>query len=93
MNLSDNDRAVLEALAYRGPDRFSNFTTIASDSEVDRKAIRRIVRRLARGGLTQYARGLTNEDGEMAGAGYAITRAGYAALGPSDAPSTTEADR
>jgi hypothetical protein len=39
-------------------------------------AIRRTVRALKRKGFAGYANGLMNEDGEVAGAGYGITRAG-----------------
>ncbi len=42
--------------------------------------VRRIVRQLARKGLAEYYRGLFDDDGEMRGSGYCITRAGLATL-------------
>ena len=54
------------------------FAPLMSATELDRKTVRRHVRALARKGLAEYFRGLCTEDGEMAGAGYCITRAGRA---------------
>lgn len=83
MNLTANDIAVLRAMDSRGGDfGFMSFGTIAADSGVDRRAIRRIVRKLARAGLAEFSSGLWSEDGRPAGAGYAITSAGRTELGP-----------
>ena len=40
----------------------------------------RYVRALARKGFAEYFRGLCREDGDFAGAGYCITRAGVSEL-------------
>ena len=45
--------------------------------DVTRAEVRRACRSLWRKGLASYHRGLQTEDGEMAGAGYCITREGY----------------
>jgi len=85
MTLTDNDIAVLRAMEMRSPDfGFMSFGAIARDSGVDRKAIRRIVRKLARYGLAEFSSGLWTDDGRPAGAGYAITSAGRAEI-PFDA--------
>ena len=52
------------------------FAPLMAHTELDRKTVRRNVRALARKGLAEYFRGLCTENGEMAGAGYCITREG-----------------
>lgn len=47
---------------------------------IAREAARFACKRLRNKGLAKFRRGLFNEDGEVAGAGYAITEAGLAAL-------------
>ncbi len=57
------------------------FSPIAAESGInDVRTVRRIVRHLARKGYAEYHRGLCTEDGDFAGAGYCITRAGIEAL-------------
>ncbi len=56
------------------------FAPIIEDTGLDRQTVRRHVRALARKGLAEYFRGLCNEDGQPAGAGYCITDAGRADL-------------
>ena len=75
MKINDNEKACLEVLARNSTpnEMFISFSYIMGDTGFDRKLVRRSVRSLARKGLAKYARGLTNEDGEMAGAGYAAT--------------------
>ncbi len=64
------------------------FKPIMSATELDRKTVRRTVRALARKGLAEYFRGLWSEDGQPAGAGYCITRAGREALSVKDTRET-----
>jgi transcription initiation factor IIE alpha subunit len=52
------------------------FDPICRDTDLPRNEVRRIIRHLARKGLAEFHRGLCNEDGEFAGAGYCITKAG-----------------
>ena len=59
-----------------GEDYYYAFATLASDTRIDRKAVRRACRSLARKGLTKYAKGLWNEDGEPCGSGYGLTDEG-----------------
>ncbi len=52
------------------------FAPIMDATGLDRRTVRRNIRALARKGLAEYFRGLCTEDGDFAGAGYCITRAG-----------------
>ena len=52
------------------------FAPVEAATGYDRRMVRRYVRALARKGLAEYFRGLCTEDGEFAGAGYCITKAG-----------------
>ena len=74
-----SDRKVLTAMA-ESEGYFFNFAALTCETRMDRREVRRIVRHLARRGLTEYAKGLWNEDGEPCGAGYRITNAGMDAL-------------
>jgi RIO-like serine/threonine protein kinase len=56
------------------------FDFLTKRTGIERRQVRVDVRRLARKGLTVFGRGLWNDDGELAGSGYAITQAGRAAL-------------
>lgn len=53
------------------------FRTIARESGIEPHLVRRVVRSLARKALARYERGLMNEDGGTAGAGYRCTQAGH----------------
>jgi hypothetical protein len=55
---------------------FRTFKGIAANCDLDPQLIRRTVRSLARKGLATYAKGLWTDDGEPAGAGYALTNTG-----------------
>lgn len=78
MNLNENERKVLTALAdlCEPGESACGFSLIENEIGIGRKAIRRACRSLARKGLTEYKRALWTEDGEPAGAGYGPTRAG-----------------
>jgi hypothetical protein len=72
-------RNCLRALAYLTEpcgEMCVGFDPICRDTDLQRNEVRRIIRHLARKGLAEFHRGLCNEDGEFAGAGYCITKAG-----------------
>lgn len=81
--MTPDQTKVLKAFAQlceeHGDDYYWCFSTIGAAAGLDRRRVRLAVRALARKGLARYAKGLTNDDGEMAGAGYAVTPAGNAA--------------
>ena len=62
------------------------FAPIERETGYDRRTVKRNVRALARKGLAEYFRGLCTEDGDFAGAGYCITKAGCSALSVIDPP-------
>ena len=70
--------AVLAEITAPNGEMCVPFAPIQGHTEFDRKTVRRYVRALARKGLAEYFRGLCTEDGDFAGAGYCITRAGLA---------------
>ena len=76
------ERVVLNALVQTVSEDFGfmSFASITAVCGLDRRLVRRACRSLARKGLAKYARGLWTENGEPAGAGYAITREGLAQL-------------
>jgi hypothetical protein len=84
MKLNDNERIVLTVLAQYANDEFGYFSFAGLANHLkddhgialDRKAIRRACRSLARKGLAEYGRGLWCDDGTPAGSGYGITRSG-----------------
>jgi cation transport regulator ChaC len=79
----DSHRKVLAALA-ENEGYFFGFASLMYETKMERREVRRIVRHLARRGLTEYAKGLWNEDGEPCGSGYRITDQGMSALTPSN---------
>lgn len=79
--LNENERKVLACLAEAGEDfGVKSFAPVMADCKLDRKAVRRACRFLARKGLTEYVRSAWTDDGEPYGAGYQITKAGRAAI-------------
>ena len=72
-------RALDEATEPNGL-RCCHFIVLQLATKYDRKTVRRYVRALARKGLAEYFRGLWDDDGCPAGAGYCITYEGRAAL-------------
>jgi hypothetical protein len=82
--INENESKVLDALSagedsYSGHAYFS-FAALMSKTRLDRKAVRMACRSLARKGLAEFGKGLWSDDGEPAGSGYAITKAGVSAL-------------
>lgn len=70
-----------EVLYGRG---FYCFAPICKATGFERQEVRRICRYLARKGFAVYSRGLWTEEGEPAGAGYAITKEGENFLNKGD---------
>lgn len=81
--MNDDEKKVLAILAgnYRGGDEFLffDFSSLGSETNLDRKLVRRACRSLTRRGYARFASGLWTEDGEPAGSGYGATRDGLKA--------------
>lgn len=79
MKLSDNQIKALKVLAdhYFDDANCLFFRTVASESDLPAKLVRRTVRALARKGLAAYERGLFTDDGKIAGSGYYCTKQGF----------------
>lgn len=78
LHLDDREQCVVSAMLETHPDTaFANFRMLTARTGMDRPEVRRIVRGLARKGLTVYGRGLWTEDNLPGGAGYALTDAGH----------------
>lgn len=81
--LTNDQRKCLEALAAESkPDgeMCAWFSTIMVPTGLDRRKVKDNVRALAREGLAEYRKGLQNDEGGVAGAGYCITTAGLELL-------------
>ena len=78
--MTENEKKVLYAfVSVYDEDYYMNFKSIANAGEIDYRLVRRTVRAMARKGLTEFGKGLWTEDGEMAGAGYRLTKKGIEA--------------
>jgi len=78
----DDEKRVLGFLAakFQSDQHFYfAFDTISDGTKIDRKTVRRACRSLKRKGLTAFRNGLFNEDGAVAGSGYAATEQGFKA--------------
>lgn len=77
MTINDNEKKILEHLVNNiDEDHATYFRFIAADTKIEIKVVRPACRSLARKGLTEFMRGLFDEDGLTAGSGYAATREG-----------------
>lgn len=82
--LSPHQAVVLNALAgmYEGEWHewryYCGYSSMCEASGLNRRQVRRALLGLRRLGFAEYARALSTEDGEFAGAGWRISRAGYA---------------
>jgi len=82
IKLNEKEKKILTALVEHydssgwGETGFYSFKGISNISDVPIKDVRRNVRSLARKGLAEYQKGLVDEDGAPAGAGYSATKAG-----------------
>ena len=75
----DKQMAILDFLASRGSiwePWYMPFAPISDATDLGRREVRRLVRALKRKGYADFSHGLMTEDGEFAGSGYAITKAG-----------------
>lgn len=79
-HLSRLERLALLGLEGSSVEEFYFTFARISRKGLPRPQVRRAVRSLARKGLAAYSRALMNEDGGLAGAGYALTLAGGEAL-------------
>lgn len=55
---------------------YVDFRTLSRQTKMRRRIVRLVCRALARKGLAEYSNGLFNDDGRVAGAGYAATAEG-----------------
>lgn len=95
MNINAAERKVLRFLVAEYTEDFGyyDFAWIRQHVRLRRDVIRRACRSLARKGLTQYARGLSTDDGDFRGAGYSATKAGVDFIEPKfSSPSPTAAE-
>lgn len=75
--LSARQRQILDALFGLDVERAVTFRWISEHSGIWNDSTTRLVtRKLAKMGLTEHVRGLTTEEGELAGSGYRITKLG-----------------
>lgn len=72
--------AALDNLTHPDGEMCVPFAPIMADTGFDRATVRRYIQDFASQGLAQYFRGLVKDSGQMAGAGYCITRAGRLAI-------------
>jgi DNA-binding MarR family transcriptional regulator len=77
IRLNESEQKVLRYLVehFSGVGWCLPFSPIVRDTGLDRKAVRRACRSLARKGLAQYERGLWDDE-RPAGAGYCATEKG-----------------
>lgn len=78
MKLNENEKKVLICLQSIWQDEANcmYFRGISEDTKLEIKQVRRACRSLLKKGLTEYIRGLFDEDGMVAGSGYCCTDAG-----------------
>lgn len=74
--LTDVEWRVLDALSWGNDEYCFSLRTIAGNAGLHRELTRGALRALADRGLARFERGLMTEDGELAGSGYGITKAG-----------------
>lgn len=68
---------ILSVLADADVDfAYHGFDVLSRRTQTSRRQVRLDVRRMARKGLVQFAKGLWDDEGEPVGSGYAITDAG-----------------
>ena len=87
IRINEKERKALKSLAKVPEEGYCKFfSTIAKDTGLTKKEVRRAVRSLSKKGLAEYIRGLLDEDGSPGyfGSGYAATRAGVSFI--SEAP-------
>lgn len=74
MNLTKMERLILKAWDETSEDfDFLPFSYVEQKTGFSRRTVKLIVRRLSKKGVTQFGKGLFNDDGEVAGSGYGLT--------------------
>lgn len=76
VNLTANEVECMSAYKGASTEHVLNFRLVFERCNMDPRLVRRTVRQCARKGLLTYYRGLIDEDGLVAGAGYGLTPAG-----------------
>lgn len=77
MNLTKMEKLMLKAWDGTSEDfDFLPFAYVEEKTGFSRRTVKLIVRRLSRKGVTQFGKGLFNDDGEVAGSGYGLTDLG-----------------
>lgn len=76
ITISDLQKKVLEELCVCEEGYCMYFRSIASHTKLEERQVRLACRALKRKGLAEYVRGLFDDDGMVAGSGYAATDAG-----------------
>ena len=79
VKVSDNEMVALGAFAeiYDTDMNCLTFDWLHRETGIPRHMVRRIVRSLARKGLTILCRGMVDDNGKLAGSGYIATKAGF----------------
>ncbi len=77
--INENEQKVLLELStiWGYDENFYAFDQLANLTKLDRKQVRRACRSLAKKGLAEFGRGLMDDDGMVAGSGYAATKKGH----------------
>lgn len=78
--LTVTEKKVLQVLADAWPDSCLYTRGIMCRASLERLQTRRAVKALVRKGLAELVRGLFDDDGKVAGSGYASTPAGRALI-------------
>lgn len=74
--MSDEQLKILGAFAEVGEDYCIGYRTLEPRTGMTREQLKPLVAELRKLGYAYYAKGLMNEDGEVAGSGFGITREG-----------------
>lgn len=85
VRLNENESkilGVLDLVTREHGDLCVAFDYLIGETKLERAIVRRACRSLRSKGLAEFYRGLVTEDGEMAGSGYCISRAGQVFLRP-----------
>lgn len=85
--LNGNEQKVLEVLNENTDtwgERCIGFDWIMADTKLSRKEVQKACKVLREKEFVEFYRGLMNDEGQVAGSGYCITRKGKAAITPCD---------
>lgn len=86
IKINENERKVLSVLTREGwsEGQAYYFRGLVDATNLGLKEVRRACRSLNKKGLAEYVRGLFDDDGKVAGSGYACTQKGCALISPCD---------